>query len=167
MSLPKARIPWPRDELAETLARLRAKGLIETVVLADGCFDGLRAAHVRALEAAAGPGQLRVVALRTDAAARKLAGSGRSVLPLRERAEIVAALRCVDAVTSFDEETLERTFAILAPDLHAEGTDGAPRQAAPAGARGAKSRAKSGSRAGSGRRSTPRAAKRGRGSRAR
>lgn len=123
MSLPKARIPWPRDELARTVARLRKKGLVESVVLVDGGFDTLRGAQVRGLQAAAEQGQMLIVALRSDAAERKLKGAGHPAQPLRERAELVAALRCVDAVTSFGEATAERTLRVLRPDVHALGID--------------------------------------------
>jgi len=123
MTLPKARIPWPRSELAKTLARLRQKGLIETIVLVDGSFDTLRSAHVRGLQAAAEQGQMLVVALRSDAAERKLRGAGHPQRSLRERAELLAALRCVDAVTSYGEASIERTLAALRPDVHALGVD--------------------------------------------
>jgi len=114
---------WPRAELARVLARLRRKGIVDRVVLANGCFDLLHAGHVRYLEAAAAHGQLLVVALNSNASVRKLKGAGRPLLPLLERAELLGALRCVDAVTSFAEPTLERTLRVLRPDVHAKGTD--------------------------------------------
>ncbi len=122
-TLEKGRILWPRAELARVLARLRKKGIVDRIVLANGCFDLLHAGHVRYLEAAAAYGQILVVALNSDASARKLKGAGRPLLPLAERAEILGALRCVDAVTSFSEPTLERTLRLLRPDVHAKGTD--------------------------------------------
>ncbi|MBK7643341.1 MAG: adenylyltransferase/cytidyltransferase family protein [Planctomycetes bacterium] len=125
-TLEKGKILWPRAELARVLARLRKKELVERVVLANGCFDLLHAGHVRCLEAAAAEGGIVVVALLSDATARKQKGAGRPVLPLRERAELVGALRCVDAVTSYGEATLERTLRILHPDVHAKGTDYTP-----------------------------------------
>src|SRR2546425_6730132 len=79
--------------------------------------------HVRYLEDARSRGDFLVVALNTDESVRTLKGEGRPLMPLAERAEIVAALRCVDAVTSFDERTLEATLRVLRPDVHAKGTD--------------------------------------------
>lgn len=117
---------WPRNRLASVLARLKRKGLIDRVVLANGCFDLLHAGHVRYLEDAAEHGHILIVALNSDASARKLKGAGRPLLSLRERAELVGALRAVDAVTSFPEATLERTLRILRPDVHAKGTDYTP-----------------------------------------
>lgn len=121
------RILWPRAELARVLARLRRKGIVERIVLAHGCFDALHAGHVRSLAAAAARGQILVVALESDASVRRRRGAGRPLRKLEERAEILGALRCVDAVTSFHEATLERTLRILRPDVHARGTDKAAR----------------------------------------
>jgi rfaE bifunctional protein nucleotidyltransferase chain/domain len=111
-----------REELARVLSRRKGAGG-ERVVLANGCFDLLHAGHVRFLQAAKLHGDVLVVALNTDASAEMLKGEGRPVVPLAERAEIVAALGCVDYVTSFDEPDLERTLRILLPNVHAKGTD--------------------------------------------
>jgi rfaE bifunctional protein nucleotidyltransferase chain/domain len=111
----------PREELAERLRRERAA--LGRIVLANGCFDLLHVGHVRYLEAARAEGDLLVVALNADAAVRAAKGSGRPRVPLTERAELVAALRCVDVVTSFPEVTLEVTLRLLRPDVHAKGTD--------------------------------------------
>ena len=113
---------WPRGELARELARLRA-GSKTVVVLANGCFDVLHVGHVRYLEDARSRGQLLVVALNTDESVRSLKGAGRPLVPLRERAELIGALSCVDYVTSFAERDLEATLRELRPDVHAKGTD--------------------------------------------
>jgi len=63
------------------------------------------------------------VALNSDSSVRAIKGPGRPLMPLAERAEIVGALRCVDAVTSFDEADLETTLRVLRPDVHAKGSD--------------------------------------------
>jgi D-glycero-beta-D-manno-heptose 1-phosphate adenylyltransferase len=111
----------PREALAAELARGRAH--LGRVVLANGCFDLLHVGHVRYLEAARARGDFLVVALNTDESVRAAKGPGRPVVPLGERAELVAALRCVDRVTSFPEATLEATLRLLRPDVHAKGTD--------------------------------------------
>lgn len=115
-----------REELAAELVRLRASGALRRVVLANGCFDLLHAGHVRYLEDARSRGDLLVVALNDDASVRALKGAGRPLVPLAERAEVVAALRCVDRVTWFSERDLEATLRALRPDVHAKGTDYAP-----------------------------------------
>jgi rfaE bifunctional protein nucleotidyltransferase chain/domain len=106
--------------LAGLFARELALGRI---VLANGCFDLLHVGHVRYLEAAKALGNTLVVALNTDESVRRAKGPGRPRIPLVERAELVAALRCVDFVTSFQEATLERTLRLLRPHVHAKGTD--------------------------------------------
>ena len=93
------------------------------IVMANGCFDVLHAGHVRYLEDARSRGDYLIVALNSDASVTALKGSGRPIMALPERAEIVGALRCVDAVTWFDEADLEATLRVLRPDVHAKGTD--------------------------------------------
>ena len=115
--------PVARDELARELASLREREPSARVVLANGCFDLLHVGHVRYLEAARAQGTHLVVALNDDASVAGHKGPGRPLMPLAERAEIVAALACVDRVTSFGEETLEATLRALRPDVHAKGTD--------------------------------------------
>lgn len=126
-----------RAELARRLAALRAECAAHSedaehaehtarIVLANGCFDLLHVGHARYLEDARSRGTHLVVALNSDASVRALKGPGRPRTPLRERAELIAALRCVDFVTSFEELTLEQTLRALRPDVHAKGTDYAP-----------------------------------------
>jgi rfaE bifunctional protein nucleotidyltransferase chain/domain len=112
-----------RAELAQELERRRAAARGLRVVLANGCFDVLHVGHVRYLEAARSHGDLLVVALNTDESVRALKGPARPTVPLEERAELLAALRCVDFVTVFGERDLEATLRELRPDVHAKGTD--------------------------------------------
>lgn len=112
-----------RDGLAAHLGDLRARGAVRRVVLANGCFDLLHVGHARYLADARSRGDCLVVALNTDESVRALKGPGRPLVPLAERAELVASLRCVDFVTSFGEPTLEATLRALRPDVHAKGTD--------------------------------------------
>jgi rfaE bifunctional protein nucleotidyltransferase chain/domain len=110
-------------ELGERVHKLRAGGDVGIVVLANGCFDLLHAGHVRYLQDARSRGDFLIVALNSDRSVRAIKGPGRPLMPLAERAEIVGALRCVDAVTSFDEVDLETTLRMLRPDVHAKGSD--------------------------------------------
>ena len=112
-----------RHELAQRISALRVNGHVGCVVLANGCFDILHAGHVRYLEDARSRGDFLIVALNSDSSVRAIKGAGRPLIPLAERAEIVGALRCVDAVTSFDEANLETTLRVLRPDVHAKGSD--------------------------------------------
>lgn len=126
MNAPDARfrkVLWEREALARFLRELRGRNSVRRVVLANGCFDLLHVGHVRYLEDARTRGDFLVVALNTDESVRGNKGSGRPFLPLHERAELIAALRSVDAVTSFGERTLEATLRELRPDVHAKGTD--------------------------------------------
>jgi len=110
-----------RSEIAETLRTIRNQGL--SLVLANGCFDLLHVGHIRYLQAAKGLGAVLMVGLNSDRQARLLKGDGRPYVPEDERAEIVAALACVDFVTIFDEPTVEELLRLIRPDVHAKGTD--------------------------------------------
>jgi len=105
-------------------ARLaRAPGERQGLVLANGIFDLFHVGHVRYLEGARSEGTSLLVALNSDASARRLKGEGRPLLPLAERMEIVAALQCVDWVTSFEEDSVEALLGRILPEAHAKGTD--------------------------------------------
>ena len=117
---------WEREELRRHLALERRAGRLVRVVLANGCFDLLHVGHVRYLEDAKAHGDCLVVALNTDASVRSLKGETRPFTSLEERAELIAALRAVDYVLAFEEDTLEQTLRELRPDVHAKGTDYTP-----------------------------------------
>ena len=111
----------PREQLAERVRRERAAG--RTIAFANGCFDILHVGHVRYLESAAREGDVLVVALNDDNSVRQLKGEGRPILSAGDRAEIVAALRCVDYVVIFSEPTVGPLLTELRPDVHCKGTD--------------------------------------------
>jgi rfaE bifunctional protein nucleotidyltransferase chain/domain len=106
--------------LAEAAAR-RAEG--NRLVFANGAFDLLHAGHVRYLQAARKEGDWLAVGVNSDASVRRTKGKGRPIVPEAERAEIVAALACVDAVVIFEEDSPAGLLTELAPDVHAKGTD--------------------------------------------
>jgi rfaE bifunctional protein nucleotidyltransferase chain/domain len=101
----------------------RKRGL--QVAVANGAFDLLHVGHLRYLEAAkaATQGGLLIVGVNTDASVRSSKGPRRPIIPERERAELVDALRCVDRVVLFSEPTAAELLAALRPDLHVKGTD--------------------------------------------
>lgn len=93
------------------------------IVLANGCFDVLHVGHIRYLTAAREAGDFLVVGINSDEQVERLKGNGRPFLPQEERAEMIAALRPVDAVTVFSEPTVEELIRAIRPDFHAKGTD--------------------------------------------
>ena len=113
-----------REELVERVARDRAAGL--SIAFANGCFDLLHVGHTRYLEAAAAEGDRLIVAINDDESVRRLKGKGqegRPILAAADRAEIVAALRCVDYVVIFPEPTVGPLLLAVKPDVHCKGTD--------------------------------------------
>jgi D-beta-D-heptose 7-phosphate kinase/D-beta-D-heptose 1-phosphate adenosyltransferase len=106
---------------AEADAWRRGRGVL---VFSNGVFDLLHVGHVALLEAARAEGDALLVAVNSDASVRRLGkGADRPVVPERERARLVAALQCVDAVVLFDEETPLALIRRLHPDVLAKGAD--------------------------------------------
>jgi rfaE bifunctional protein nucleotidyltransferase chain/domain len=110
-----------RSQLRERVAQWRNTG--DQITLANGCFDLLHVGHIRYLHAAHELGGKLVVAINSDASVRKLKGEGRPILPDTERAEILAALADVDAVTIFPEDDVRAIIREIRPDFHVKGTD--------------------------------------------
>jgi rfaE bifunctional protein nucleotidyltransferase chain/domain len=115
---------WTRGDAAARVDRLRRGGA--RIVFANGAFDLLHAGHVRYLEAARREGDFLIVGVNSDSSVRLSKGAGRPLVPEVERAEIVAALGCVDAVVVFSEASPAELIALLKPDVHAKGTDYTP-----------------------------------------
>jgi len=109
------------DEAILRFGREKRNG--RCIVFTNGCFDLLHPGHIGSLEQARALGDALIVGLNSDASVRQLKGAGRPVLPERERAEILAALECVDAVVIFDELTPREVIARLLPDILAKGGD--------------------------------------------
>jgi rfaE bifunctional protein nucleotidyltransferase chain/domain len=107
--------------LSGLLAERRGAGA--KVVLANGCFDIIHVGHVRYLGEAAEHGDILVVAVNDDESTRRLKGKGRPMMKAGERAEILAAMRAVDYVLIFPEDTVDNVLRNLRPDIHAKGTD--------------------------------------------
>ena len=122
-----------RAALVARVAGDRSAG--RAVAFANGCFDLLHVGHTRYLRAAAAEGDRLVVAINDDESVRSLKGESsnddqgrpsRPVLAAVDRAELVAALRCVDYVVIFPETTVGPLLSALTPDVHCKGTDYAP-----------------------------------------
>ncbi|MGH9444330.1 MAG: adenylyltransferase/cytidyltransferase family protein [Terriglobia bacterium] len=110
-----------RTELKALGERLRAQGV--KIVFANGCFDLLHAGHVRYLQGAKREGGALVVGLNSDRAVAALKGGGRPLLDEGARAELIAALDCVDYVVIFDGLSAESALRDLRPDVQCKGTD--------------------------------------------
>jgi len=95
---------------------LRARG--QTVVFTNGCFDVVHGGHTAYLAWARGQGDALIVGLNGDASVRALKGPQRPFVPFEGRAEVLAALRSVDAIVRFDEKTPVELLAELRPDVH-------------------------------------------------
>lgn len=93
------------------------------VVATNGCFDLLHVGHVRYLTQARALGDALFVAVNADRSTRALKGPGRPLVPDTERAELLAALRCVDYVLLFDDPTAVGVMAALRPDIYVKGGD--------------------------------------------
>ena len=110
-----------RTELVSRVGSERERGT--AIILTNGCFDLIHAGHVRYLAGAKELGGFLIVGMNSDVQVRALKGEGRPYMPAHERAEIIAAFRFVDAVTIFDEPTVDDLIASIRPDIHAKGTD--------------------------------------------
>lgn len=115
-----------------TPAELSPNGIVEPedlrdrdfkLVFTNGCFDLLHDGHIKTLEFAKEKGQKLVVALNTDASIRRLKGEGRPVMPLEQRMRVMASLKPVDFVVSFDEDTPLEVIKKIRPDVLVKGQD--------------------------------------------
>jgi rfaE bifunctional protein nucleotidyltransferase chain/domain len=109
------------DGAVEVARRVRAAG--GTVVATGGCFDLLHAGHVSLLETARSLGGCLIVCLNSDASVRRLKGAGRPLNHATDRAAVLAALGCVDAIAVFDEDTPCEVLDELRPDIWVKGGD--------------------------------------------
>ena len=112
------------DKLAALGAEYAATG--KKLVLTNGCFDLLHTGHVRYLEQARGCGDALIVAVNSDASVRELKGLDRPLNRELDRAEVLAALRCVDHVTIFTGKRVTDVIRALRPALYAKGGDYTP-----------------------------------------
>jgi D-beta-D-heptose 7-phosphate kinase/D-beta-D-heptose 1-phosphate adenosyltransferase len=111
-----------RDQAVSYAGRLRNEGRV--VVFTNGVFDLLHPGHVRYLTEARQQGDALIVAINSDASARRLSkGPDRPLNPEHERAEVLAALAVVDAVVIFDEETPLEIVTAVQPDVLVKGAD--------------------------------------------
>jgi len=109
------------ERLGQRASDLRAAG--KKLVATNGCFDLLHVGHIRYLNAARALGDALIVGINGDQSVRELKGAGRPVNSERDRAEIVAALECVDLVAIFPDVRATRFLELAAPDVYVKGGD--------------------------------------------
>lgn len=114
------------SQAAELAAGLQARG--SKVVFTNGVFDLLHPGHVRYLQDARRRGDALIVAVNSDRSVRQNKGPSRPIMPEAERAELLLALACVDAVVIFDEETPAEIIRAIQPDVLVKGADWAADQ---------------------------------------
>lgn len=117
-----------RGELLQRVKQWRSAG--ERIVFTNGCFDLLHTGHVTYLEKAAALGDRLIIGLNTDASVQRLKGETRPLVAEMDRARVMAALGCVDAVTLFDEDTPAELVSQIRPDILVKGGDYKPEQVA-------------------------------------
>jgi rfaE bifunctional protein nucleotidyltransferase chain/domain len=110
-----------RETLRTKLIALRNQG--KKIAFTNGCFDILHVGHVRYLCEARKTGDVLVLALNSDSSVRALKGEKRPLVPEQERAEVLAALECIDFVTIFPELTPLELINFLKPDILIKGGD--------------------------------------------
>jgi rfaE bifunctional protein nucleotidyltransferase chain/domain len=111
-------------EMSGVRDRLDAAG--RRIVFTNGCFDLLHAGHVRYLQQARGLGDALVVGLNSDRSVRELKGEGRPLNSQDDRAEVLAALGCVDYVVVFDGKRATDLLRTVRPHVYAKGGDYTP-----------------------------------------
>ncbi len=121
MSYPASDRVLSLEQAARSVSQWRAAG--ETVVFTNGCFDLLHVGHVQTLSRAKAEGDRLVVGVNSDASVSRLKGPQRPINSEMDRAALLAALRCVDAVVIFTEDTPVETLLALQPDVHVKGGD--------------------------------------------
>lgn len=108
-----------RQELQATFEGLRRQG--RRIVFTNGCFDLLHPGHVKLLHESASHGDVLLVAINDDDSVKRLKGNDRPIYPADERAEILLAVRGVDYVTVFPEDTPKETIERVRPDVLVKG----------------------------------------------
>ena len=110
-----------QSEINNLLDKLKKEG--KTIVTTNGCFDILHVGHVRYLEKAKSFGDVLVVALNSDKSVKSIKGESRPINNENDRAEVLSALKSVDYVVLFDEDSPINLLLQIKPDVHIKGAD--------------------------------------------
>lgn len=109
------------DRLHHKIEYLRSKNKDLIIVATNGCFDILHIGHIRSLQKAKTLGDILVVGINSDSSVKKLKGKDRPINNEQARAEILAALSCVDIVNIFNEYTAEKFLETVKPNIYVKG----------------------------------------------
>jgi len=109
------------DELKDIVSNLKKQN--KKVVFTNGCFDILHVGHVKYLQKAKTYGDILIVAINSDNSVKGIKGNMRPVMPQEDRAEILAALTCIDYILIFEEPDPVRVISELMPDVLVKGGD--------------------------------------------
>lgn len=120
MRIAKNKIKSPQ-ELKKIISRLKKQG--KKIAFTNGCFDILHYGHVSYLEKAKRLTDILVIAINSDSSMRRIKGKTRPILNLGDRMGIIAALECVDFITSFNQDTPREIIKLLKPDMLIKGGD--------------------------------------------
>lgn len=110
-----------KNELNALLSKLRKEG--KTIVTTNGCFDILHVGHVRYLEKTKTFADVLIVALNSDKSVKSIKGDSRPINKEEDRAEVLSALKCVDYVVLFDEDSPIDLLLQIKPDVYTKGAD--------------------------------------------
>lgn len=110
-----------REEIKDLINKIHSQG--KTVVTTNGCFDILHVGHVRYLEKTKSFADYLIVLLNSDKSVRSIKGPSRPINKEADRAEILSALRCVDYVVLFDEDSPRNLLDEIKPDVYTKGAD--------------------------------------------
>ena len=113
----------PLNQLSNRIDFLRSKNKDLNIVATNGCFDILHVGHIRSLQKAKSMGDILAVGVNSDDSVKKLKGKNRPINNQNERAEILAALGCIDLVSIFTDETAEKFLEIVKPNLYVKGSE--------------------------------------------
>lgn len=111
------------DQLPHKIEFIRSRNKNIKIVATNGCFDILHVGHIRYLQKAKQFGDVLVVGINSDLSVKKIKKSTRPINSQNERAEVIAALSCVDIVSIFNEETAEKFLTMVKPDIYVKGGD--------------------------------------------
>ena len=110
-----------REQLRGVVESIREAG--ETIAFTNGCYDLLHVGHVRSLQGARRCGDRLIVGVNSDASVQRNKGPKLPIVPERERAELLAALNCVDHVFIFDDPTVDPLLELIRPDAYCKGPE--------------------------------------------
>lgn len=110
-----------QNELDSLLKKLREEN--KTIVTTNGCFDILHVGHVRYLEKTKSFADVLIVALNSDKSVKSIKGESRPINKEEDRAEVLSALKCVDYVVLFDEDSPIELLLKIKPDVYTKGAD--------------------------------------------